>query len=70
MLPISIAGWGVREATMAVAFSYAGLNQTDGTMTSLLSGATSFVVGAIGGLVWVLSREKTEKIPDVLPHVN
>jgi glycosyltransferase 2 family protein len=70
MLPISIAGWGVREATMMVAFGYAGLNQTDGTMISLLSGATSFVVGAIGGLVWVLSREKAEKIPEVVPAMK
>ena len=28
MLPISIAGWGVREATMMVAFGYAGLYST------------------------------------------
>ena len=27
MLPISIAGWGVREATMGLAFGYAGLKQ-------------------------------------------
>ncbi len=59
MLPISIAGWGVREATMMVAFGYAGLAQTDGTVVSLLFGASSFVVGAIGGLVWILSAEKT-----------
>jgi uncharacterized membrane protein YbhN (UPF0104 family) len=70
MLPISIAGWGVREATMMVAFGYAGLNQTDGTMISLLSGATSFVVGAIGGLIWILSREKAEKIPETMPRVE
>ncbi len=70
MLPISIAGWGVREATMMVAFGYAGLSQTDGTMISLLSGVTSFAVGAIGGLVWILSREKAERIPDVMPAVE
>jgi uncharacterized membrane protein YbhN (UPF0104 family) len=70
MLPISIAGWGVREATMMVAFGYAGLNQTDGTMISLLSGATSFVVGGLGGLVWILSREKAEEIPEVMPAVE
>lgn len=59
MLPISIAGWGVREATMMVAFGYAGLAPADGTVVSLLFGATSFIVGAIGGLVWILSAEKT-----------
>jgi hypothetical protein len=67
MLPISIAGWGVREATMMVAFGYAGLAQTDGTVVSLLFGASSFIVGAIGGLVWILSAEKTSK-PDHVPE--
>lgn len=64
MLPISIAGWGVREATMMVAFGYAGLAQTDGTVVSLLFGASSFIVGAIGGLVWVFSSEKAASTPD------
>jgi uncharacterized membrane protein YbhN (UPF0104 family) len=68
MLPISIAGWGVREATMMVAFGYAGLAQTDGTVVSLLFGASSFVVGAIGGLIWILSAEKTSRIPHVAPE--
>lgn len=58
MLPISIAGWGVREATMMVAFGYASLAPADGTVVSLLFGASSFLVGAIGGLVWILSTEK------------
>lgn len=58
MLPISIAGWGVREATMMVAFGYAGLAPADGTVVSLLFGAASFVVGALGGLVWIASAEK------------
>jgi uncharacterized membrane protein YbhN (UPF0104 family) len=59
MMPISIAGWGVREATMMVAFGYAGLAQTDGTVVSILFGAVSFIVGAAGGVVWILSTEKT-----------
>jgi glycosyltransferase 2 family protein len=58
MMPISIAGWGVREATMMVAFGYAGLAQADGTVVSILFGATYFIVGALGGLVWVFSAEK------------
>src|SRR5882672_1639748 len=58
MLPISIAGWGVREATMGLAFGYAGLMATEGVNVSLLFGAVSFIVGAIGGLVWIFSAEK------------
>jgi uncharacterized membrane protein YbhN (UPF0104 family) len=58
MLPISIAGWGVREATMGLAFGYAGLMANEGVNVSLLFGAVSFMVGAVGGLVWILSAEK------------
>jgi hypothetical protein len=58
MLPISIAGWGVREATMMVAFGYAGLAPTDGTVVSILFGAVYFIVGGMGGLVWIFSAEK------------
>src|SRR5712672_2275381 len=58
MLPISIAGWGVREATMGLAFGYAGLMTNEGVNISLLFGAVSFLVGAFGGLVWIFSAEK------------
>jgi glycosyltransferase 2 family protein len=61
MMPISIAGWGVREATMGLAFGYAGLMVNEGVNISLLYGAVSFIVGAIGGLVWILSAEKAER---------
>jgi hypothetical protein len=61
MLPISIAGWGLREATMGLAFGYAGLATNEGVNVSLLFGAVSFIVGAIGGLVWILSAEKAAK---------
>jgi len=58
MLPISIAGWGVREATMGLAFGYAGLMTNEGINVSLLFGAVTFAVGALGGLVWIFSAEK------------
>lgn len=61
MLPISIAGWGVREASMALAFGYAGLATSEGVNVSLLFGAAFFVVGALGGMVWIFSNEKAEK---------
>src|SRR6202022_2718174 len=59
MLPISIAGWGVREATMGLAFGYAGLLTSEGVNVSLLFGAVSFIVGAFGGLVWVFGADKS-----------
>lgn len=70
MLPISIAGWGVREATMMVAFGYAGLAPADGTVVSLLFGASSFIAGAMGGLIWIMSAEKRSKMPAVIPDID
>ena len=58
LMPISIAGWGVREASMGLAFGFAGLAANEGVNVSLLFGAVSFIVGAFGGLVWILSAEK------------
>jgi uncharacterized membrane protein YbhN (UPF0104 family) len=52
-VPISIGGWGVRETVMVVAFSFLGLAETDGLIVSVLYGAGMFMVGAIGGLVWI-----------------
>lgn len=61
MLPISIAGWGLRETTMGVAFGYAGLATAEGVNVSLLFGAVTFLVGCLGGLVWIASAEKAAK---------
>jgi uncharacterized membrane protein YbhN (UPF0104 family) len=52
-VPLSIAGWGVRESAMVLAFSYAGLPQTDGLLVSVLLGAAMFVVGIVGGIAWL-----------------
>jgi glycosyltransferase 2 family protein len=54
-IPVSIAGWGVRESSMIVAFAYAGLAQSNGLTLSILFGAVTFVVGIVGGIVWITS---------------
>jgi glycosyltransferase 2 family protein len=58
-VPISIAGWGLREASMGLAFGYAGLLTGEGVSVSLLFGAVTFLVGALGGLAWIAIPEKT-----------
>ncbi len=60
-VPISVAGWGVREGAMVAAFAYAGLPQSDGLIISLLFGALYFVFGAAGGVVWVLSSDRADR---------
>jgi len=54
-IPISIAGWGVRESSMIAAFAFAGLAESDGLTLSILFGAATFTIGLVGGLVWILS---------------
>jgi glycosyltransferase 2 family protein len=62
-IPISIAGWGVREGAMMAVFAYAGLSQVDGLLVSVLFGAGLFVVGMVGGLIWIVSSEQKIEAP-------
>jgi uncharacterized membrane protein YbhN (UPF0104 family) len=57
-IPVSIAGWGVRESAMIAAFTYAGLPESDGLLVSILFGASSFIIGAAGGIAWSLSANR------------
>jgi len=63
-IPISIAGWGLREGTMIVAFAYAGLSPDNGLVVSVLFGVASFIVGAFGGVVWIASGERLNTPPE------
>ena len=57
-IPISIAGWGVRESALVLAFFYAGLPESDGLLVSVLMGGAMFAVGIIGGLVWLVGSDR------------
>ena len=61
-IPISIAGWGVRESAMVIAFSYAGLAESDGLIVSVIYGAAMLAIGAVGGLVWAVSGHKWSSV--------
>ena len=56
--PISIAGWGVRESVMVLAFSYAGLSEGDAFIVSILVGLVTLATGVLGGIIWLLNPEK------------
>jgi glycosyltransferase 2 family protein len=61
VIPISIAGWGVRESAMVAAFAYAGLPQTDGLIVSLLYGFSFLVVGVLGGIFWIVTVDRSDR---------
>ena len=76
-IPVSIAGWGVRESSMIVAFAFAGLAESDGLTLSVLFGAAGFVVGLIGGIVWISASREYAPLPKIgdgecgmLPHLG
>lgn len=62
-IPISIAGWGVREGALIAAFAYAGLPQSEGLLVSLLLGAGIFLTGAVGGVAWIVNSQRVRIAP-------
>ena len=55
MIPVSIAGWGVREGAMVVAFGFVGIPAADALVVSLTFGALLVAAGMPGGILWLLS---------------
>jgi glycosyltransferase 2 family protein len=53
-LPISIGGWGVREAALAIGFSAIGQPPSVGVATSLIIGLANFVSALPGAAAWNL----------------
>jgi glycosyltransferase 2 family protein len=68
-LPISIAGWGVRESSFMFAFAHAGLAQSDGLAISILFGAASFIVGLVGGIIWIAYGLQLRPVQEA-PHAE
>ncbi len=58
VVPISIAGWGLREGAMVAGFAYVGTSATDAVFLSVTLGASVTVVGLVGGLVWMLTNTR------------
>jgi uncharacterized protein (TIRG00374 family) len=56
-LPISIAGWGVRETAMVAAFGYVGVEAHSALALSVVFGLVCTVTALPGGLVWLLSGD-------------
>jgi hypothetical protein len=53
MVPISVAGWGIREGAMIVAFGFVGVPEADALVVSILFGLTLIAAGAPGGVLWL-----------------
>jgi uncharacterized membrane protein YbhN (UPF0104 family) len=58
MVPISLAGWGVREVVFIQALSLAGIAAANAVALSLLYGLIGLVMGIVGGGIWLAERKK------------
>ena len=61
VVPISIAGWGVREGMMVIGFGYLGVAPELALALSILYGLSILVVALPGGIVWMLKRTQDKK---------
>ncbi|HVJ54195.1 MAG TPA: lysylphosphatidylglycerol synthase transmembrane domain-containing protein [Aliidongia sp.] len=55
-IPVSIAGWGVREGAMVVALGQIGVHPADALALSVAFGFIFMLAGIPGGLLWLVPR--------------
>jgi glycosyltransferase 2 family protein len=58
MLPISLAGWGVREGAAIVAFGALGLPADQALGASIAFGLIVAAVSMLGGVLWLVDRRQ------------
>jgi len=64
VLPISIAGWGVRESAAVVLLAEVGMRSSDAALLSVLFGITTLLTGCLGGLLWLVVRHTRRTAQD------
>jgi glycosyltransferase 2 family protein len=62
MLPISLAGWGVREGAAIVAFGALGLPADQALGASIAFGLIVAAVSMLGGVLWLLDRRQMTQV--------
>jgi hypothetical protein len=62
MLPISLAGWGVREGAAVVAFGALGLPADQALAASITFGLTVAGVSMLGGVLWLVDRRQMTQL--------
>jgi hypothetical protein len=60
LAPVSLAGWGVREAAMVIVLAGFGVSATEALAISVLIGLASIVLAMPGGLIWLVDWDIAE----------
>ncbi|MAF95374.1 MAG: hypothetical protein CMM60_06430 [Rhodospirillaceae bacterium] len=69
-LPISIAGWGVRETAMVGLFGLIGVPGEGALVLSVLFGLVGIAVALPGGALWLASRDRGETMEYQTPDIE
>jgi uncharacterized protein (TIRG00374 family) len=67
ILPISIAGWGLRESAMVVSLGLIGVPAAQAFSISVLFGLVIMASGVPGGLLWLAARKHKPAADSVEP---
>jgi uncharacterized membrane protein YbhN (UPF0104 family) len=67
-LPISIAGWGVREGGMVVGLGLLAIGSSDAALVSIIFGLLVLGLGLLGGVVWLVTRAPRPTAEDKAPY--
>jgi glycosyltransferase 2 family protein len=59
LLPVSLAGWGVRETALVVALGSCGVPAEAALATSILLGMCMILISLPGGLIWLVGWDIT-----------
>jgi uncharacterized membrane protein YbhN (UPF0104 family)/8-oxo-dGTP pyrophosphatase MutT (NUDIX family) len=67
MMPVSLGGWGVREAALVWLLGTAGVPRDTALAISLLFGLVTTAAGLPGGVLWLLERRISGLPPREMP---
>lgn len=69
-VPVSVAGWGVREGAMVTAFGLIGVPPGGAAAVSVLFGLALIAASLPGGALWLMSRDRTLHDVDDLDEIE
>jgi hypothetical protein len=57
-IPVSLAGWGIREGAMVLGLGFVGISATDSIFISVAFGLAQIIISLPGGLLWLLHSRR------------
>ncbi len=64
VVPISLAGWGVREGAMVAAFGFIGVAAHEALALSVAFGLVIMLTGGPGGVLWMMAGANAQPEPE------